>query len=78
MTNLEQLKHWLFEDAKELQIREDIYEANEKELNRGTAVKTDIALAIHAAVKDEIERRKESYYRLEKEIERIEELENLD
>ena len=72
MTNLEQLIKWRFEDAKELQKRKDIYEANDDELKKGTAVKTEIALAAHAAIKADIERRKVSYYKLEEEIERIE------
>jgi hypothetical protein len=65
-------KKMAFEDAKELQIREDIYDANDEELKRGTAVKTEIALASHAAAKAEVGRRKDNYYKLEKEIDRIE------
>jgi hypothetical protein len=76
MTYLEQLKNLLLEDAKELQKRKDIYEANDDELKKGTAVKTEIALAAHAAIKADIDRRKVAYYELEEEIERIEGLEN--
>jgi hypothetical protein len=72
MTNLEQLIKWRFEDAKELQKREEIYEANDKELKNGKAVKTEVALAAHEAIKADIERRKVAYYKLEEEIERIE------
>jgi hypothetical protein len=74
MTNLEQLIEWRFEDAKELSKREEIYEANDKELKNGTAVKTDIASAVHAVMKADIESRKEAYYKLEEEINRIEDL----
>lgn len=76
MTNLEQLIEWRFEDAKELSKREEIYEANDKELKNGKAVKTDIALSVHAVMKADIESRKETYYKLEEEIERIEGLED--
>lgn len=68
---LEQLEEWLFRDARELAKREEIYESNDRELKEGTAVVTEIALASHAAARAEIERRRNNYYELEAEIERI-------
>lgn len=71
-TYLNELKDWLFRDAKELAENEDIYAQNDKLFKKGAAVVTESAMVTHAAAKAEIERRRDNYYKLETEIERIE------
>lgn len=74
--NLKNLEGNLFELGGYLNQLEMIYQENQEGLEDGTAVKTEMAFQKHKEIKELIEKRKESYYKIEEEILKIKELYN--
>ena len=73
---LELLRGHLLNVNKELISWEEVYESNERSINNGDALITEIALASHSMMKESIEAKKEYYYDIEGKIDKIQKLLN--
>ncbi len=73
---LKNLENNLLELGGYLNQLEMIYQENQEGFEDGTAVNTDMAVQKHKEIKELIEKRKESYYKIEEEISKIKQLYN--